>query len=399
MVSHSTSSSSADNSSLTSRASLLPQDNHTHHHHRPTVVVTVDDLEFDVIEEEEGDCEEDQNTDNDDDEGEAEESNEYDDDDDGDNDNDDDDDRVVVSTATATATKATRSLNFQWEDAKTIAKMGKTIDLEGTFVLPKGITKSDIMVMVDIDDEIRWNQNTITDITWTTNVGNTTTTVNKEQQEQHPKIEYFANKNMKSSRQQVKSTAEAATTIASSSSSSSSAAAAAALTMMVGSTNTTNTNTLQSHCTFEETIRKCILDDLQSIYTAPLTTAKVVLCIVICSLSDGTINHSIRSNRCGGGGGSHWMGEKIMMEEEQEDSYHNAVGVIDIALNWRLFDADNLKVYEGGLIVQRSDYGSGPFELTDSECRDILLTKLAPRAANVIMRKIGSVSEDLLVEV
>jgi hypothetical protein len=75
------------------------------------------------------------------------------------------------------------------------------------------------------------------------------------------------------------------------------------------------------------------------------------------------------------------------------------VGLAEIALNWRLFGADDLKLYHGGLTVQRKDFGFGPIELTESEGQHILISKLAPRATNDIVRQIGDVNEDFLAEV
>lgn len=310
-----------DNSTLTSRFSLQQQQgNGRHNNCGPFVLITTDaddDDDDDDIENgttERGEIYEDNTTD--DDVGDTK----Y-------NKNNKNNEHNPVTSATTTTTN-TRSLNFQWEDAKAIAKMGKNMNLEGTYQLPHGITKSDIMVIVDIDDDVRTTDD---DIVWTTNVG-------MKEQARHD--DQRTNNNNNSNRQIP---------------------------------NGPSNNTHSPRRTFEDTVRQCIYDDLQSIYTATQSSAKAVLCIVICAISDGTLDHSIR------------IGGKV--------------GIAQIALNWRLFGADNLKVYEGGLTVQRTDFGFGSLELTESEGQYVVITSLAPRAADAVMRKIGTLSDDLLLEV
>jgi hypothetical protein len=134
-----------------------------------------------------------------------------------------------------------------------------------------------------------------------------------------------------------------------------------------------NNTSLNRRRNFEEAIRQGMTDDLRSMYTATPETAKLVLCVVICVLSDGTMEHTF------------WSGGRV--------------GLAEIALNWRLFGADDLKLYHGGLAVQRKDFGFGPIELTEAEGQHILISKLAPRATNDIVRQIGDVNEDFLAEV
>lgn len=224
----------------------------------------------------------------------------------------------------------TRSLNFQWEDAMAIAQMGCSSHLEGTFKLPEGISKTDVFVTIDIDDEVRFN-----------GIKNSDACGKKK--------EYFAynndgcNSSLHSGRSPNHKLSDSG-------------------------------NQIHPRRRFEEAVRQGILDDLRSIYTATSATAKIVLCIVICVLDDGTTKTTVRP-----GGGR--------------------TGLAEIALNWRLFGADDLKIYEGGLTIERKDFGSGPLELMETEGQYYLVTKLAPRIAAVIVRKIGAVSEELMPEV
>ncbi|KAL3926829.1 MAG: hypothetical protein SGARI_005486 [Bacillariaceae sp.] len=75
------------------------------------------------------------------------------------------------------------------------------------------------------------------------------------------------------------------------------------------------------------------------------------------------------------------------------------VGLAELALNWRLFGADDLKMYEGGITVQRKDFGFGPIELSQAEGEFYMVSKLAPRAADDIVRRIGGVNEDCMAEI
>lgn len=124
---------------------------------------------------------------------------------------------------------------------------------------------------------------------------------------------------------------------------------------------------------FEETVQQGILDDLQSFYTATPKTAKLVLCIVVSVLSDGTLDHTF------------WSGGRV--------------GLTEIVLQWVLFDADDLHVYKRGRVVRKKDFGFGPLELTENEGQHYLTTSLAPRASNDVISQIGNgTRRDLLSE-
>jgi len=124
---------------------------------------------------------------------------------------------------------------------------------------------------------------------------------------------------------------------------------------------------------FEKTIHHSILDDLKSVYTATPKTAKLVLCVVVSVLSDGTLEHTF------------WSGGRV--------------GLTEIVLQWVLFDADDLQVYKRGNEVQRKDFGFGPLGLTVNEGQHYLAAWLAPKATNAIMRKIGyDACQDLMID-
>jgi hypothetical protein len=243
---------------------------------------------------------------------------------------DDDDDQDSVRT---------RRLSLMWDEAQAVARRGKNLDLghlprargespAAAFELPEGITKDDIMVTIDIDDTAR-------------------SSIEEEEEEEEETIP----------RQRCNTD-----TISNTSSDRNS---------QQPSHGSSTINTKRRE--FEEGVQQAILDDLKSIYTATPDTAKLVLCIVICILSDGSMQHTFR---VGG-----------------------RVGLAELALNWRLFGADDLKVYEGGLTVQRKDFGFGPLELTEAEGEFYIMSKMAPRAAYDIVRRIGGSNEDFLAEI
>jgi hypothetical protein len=124
----------------------------------------------------------------------------------------------------------------------------------------------------------------------------------------------------------------------------------------------------------EENILEEIQDDLATVYSASKDSAKFVLCIVIVVLTDGSLSRLL------------W------------DSY-GVAGLAEIGLVWRLFEADNLKVYEGGLVVQRQDFGYSVLDFFRFQGRACLLDKLVPRVANDVMSRIGGANEALLVEI
>ncbi|KAG7342992.1 hypothetical protein IV203_020937 [Nitzschia inconspicua] len=234
----------------------------------------------------------------------------------------------------------TRRLSLMWDEAQAVARRGKNLDLghlphargesPAAFQLPGGITKDDIMVTIDIDDTAR---SSLFCSTWW----------EKEQEPPTHRCNTDTISNISSchrSRQESH-----------------------------GSSPTFDC----SRYDFEQGVQQVILDDLKSIYTATTDTAKLVLCIVICILSDGSMQHT---SRVGG-----------------------RMGLAELALNWRLFGADDLKLYEGGLTVQRKDFGFGPLELTEAEGEYYMMNQMAPRAACDIVRRIGGSNQDFLAEI
>jgi hypothetical protein len=124
----------------------------------------------------------------------------------------------------------------------------------------------------------------------------------------------------------------------------------------------------------EESIKDAIRDDLQTVYSASAESAKLVLCIVIVLMADGSLVRAL------------W-------------DYDGVAGLAEVGLVWRLFEADDLRVYEGGLVVQSEDVGSSLYDFFRNKGRRCLLDKLVPRAANEIMSQIGDSNEELLVEI
>lgn len=215
-----------------------------------------------------------------------------------------------------------RSLSLNWGDDQTKTSSLMTFHrhksiIDDEFELPTGISKVDIMVTIDIDDEAR-------------------TSRVEELEEEDLDVEILHHEGCDSENNNVK-------------------------------------YCHRQRREFEETVRKGILDDLSSVYTATPKTAKLVLCVVISVLSDGTFDHTF------------WSGGRV--------------GLSEIALQWVLFDADDLQVYKRGHAVQKKDFGFGPLGLTEAEGQHYLATSLAPRAANDIMRKVGNGErQDLLAE-
>jgi hypothetical protein len=229
---------------------------------------------------------------------------------------------------TSEAETKTRSLSLDFLDhggnnvqssSSRMSSTNNSVTTDGEFQLPIGISKADIMVTIDIDDEARSSRV-------------------EELDEDDLDVDVLHNTH---------------------------------------TNNANNSPRKQCHrgrrLEFEETVRNGILDDLTSVYTATPETAKLVLCVVISILSDGTLEHTF------------WSGGRV--------------GLTEIALQWLLFDADDLTVYKSGRTVQKKDLGFGHLELTDTEGGHYLATTLAPRAANHIMRQVGQgVNENLLVE-
>jgi hypothetical protein len=124
----------------------------------------------------------------------------------------------------------------------------------------------------------------------------------------------------------------------------------------------------------EESIKDAIRDDLQTVYSATAESAKLVLCIVIVLMADGSLVRAL------------WDDDGV-------------AGLAEVGLVWRLFEADDLRVYEGGLVVQSEDVGPSLYDFFRNKGRRCLLDKLVPRVANDIMSRIGDSNEDLLVEI
>lgn len=248
----------------------------------------------------------------------------------------------------------TRGLNLMWNEAQAVARRGQNLDLGhllphargggeaaeslAAFQLPAGITKDDIMVTIDIDDTARSSSENVTSL---------------DQEEAHHqtmprhRCDTDTISNTSSDRSDRQSSridsCKSSSTVAS------------------------------PRYDFEQAVQQAILDDLKSIYTATPDSAKLVLCIVICILSDGSMQHTYQ---VGG-----------------------RVGLAELALNWRLFGADDLKVYDGGLTVQRKDFGFGPLELTEAEGEFYMMRNMAPQAAYDIVRRLGGSNEDFLAEI
>jgi hypothetical protein len=228
-----------------------------------------------------------------------------------------------------------RRLSLMWDEAQAVARRGVNMDLERlsskegeshplSFQLPEGVTRDDIMVTIDIDDTARSSILS-------------------------PNDEALGKQVMPHNHCTIDSISS------------------------IGAGHASPHKSSGKRHAFEQAVEQGILEDLKSIYTARPDTAKLVLCIVICILSDGSLQHT---SRVGG-----------------------RVGLCELALNWRLFGADDLKVYEGGLTVQRKDFGFGPLELTEAEGEYYVLSHMAPRAADDIVRRIGGANQDFLAEI
>jgi hypothetical protein len=127
----------------------------------------------------------------------------------------------------------------------------------------------------------------------------------------------------------------------------------------------------------EDVIVAAIRDDLKTVYSATSQDeAELVLCIVVVVLTDGSMTRS------------YW-----------HDSKYGIAGLAEIGLVWQLFEADTLKVFGGGLITQREDYGFGLLDFFQNRGEQCLVDKLAPRVANAVMSRIGGSNQELLVEI
>ena len=216
-----------------------------------------------------------------------------------------------------------RSLSLAWARGNKVASsfrigLSKNSIVDDVCGLPEGISKSDISVTIDFDDEAR-------------------SSLASELEEEDLDVEIVGHAKYH-----------------------------------VGDDSSRKEN-LKARRNFEETVRRGILDDLKSVYTAKPDEAKFGLCVLISVLSDGTLGHTF------------WSGGRV--------------GLTEIILQFVMFDADDLQVYKRGRVVQKKDFGFGPLGLTENEGQHYLATTLVPRATNEIIRKIGKGSgEDLLAE-
>eukprot|EP00536_Pseudo-nitzschia_multiseries_P002614 jgi/Psemu1/63742/estExt_Genemark1.C_350065 len=219
----------------------------------------------------------------------------------------DEDDDQVIETNTKN-----RSLSLKWDTGNTL-RLSSRIAKDGTFdtknerELPAEVTESDITVNIDIDDEAR-----------SPLVAELDGGCPDNEVLQNTRHNHEASGTQRESHRQRRE--------------------------------------------FEDAMRQRIFDDLTSVYTAPPKNAKLVLCVVISSLSDGTLQHTFFNG--------------------------GRVGLTELAVQWLLFDADDLQVYRRGRVVEKKDFGFGPLGLTEIEGQHYLLESLAPRAANKIMRKV-----------
>ncbi len=126
----------------------------------------------------------------------------------------------------------------------------------------------------------------------------------------------------------------------------------------------------------EHTVQEAIRDDLRAVYSANAQSAKLFLCVVVIVLADGSIMRTLID----------------------QDGVN---GLAEIGLVWRLFEADNLTVYDGGMVVQTERVASTLFDFLSltNRGRKCLLQRLVPRVANDIVSRIADSNEDLLVEI
>ena len=223
------------------------------------------------------------------------------------------------SYRTIEPTTKNRSLSLQWNcsNASTSQSQSKGI-VDDACELPEGISKSDIMVTIDIDDEARSSRA-------------------EELDEENLDVEILHHKKRNSGE-----------------------------------------NSPRKLChglrrKFEEDVLDGIIDDFKSVYTATPKTAKLVLCVVVSVLSDGTLDHTF------------WSGGRV--------------GLTEVVLQWVLFDANDLQVYKRGRVVQKKDFGFGSQGLTENEGQLWLRSWLVPRATAEVISMIGkSTSNELLAE-
>ena len=131
---------------------------------------------------------------------------------------------------------------------------------------------------------------------------------------------------------------------------------------------------------FGEIILSAIQQELSAVYSADLQSAKFVLCAVIVAMTDGSLFRSLSAR-------------------------HGVMGLTELGLVWRLFEADNLTVYDGGVVVKSHDMAGSStkimqfFDPLGIRGRRLLLNKMAPAVANDIMSRIADADDSLLCEI
>ena len=125
----------------------------------------------------------------------------------------------------------------------------------------------------------------------------------------------------------------------------------------------------------EERVRTAIEDDLRAVYSATAEESKLTLLVVIAVMADGSLLRSL----------------------SDADSM---LGLAEIGLMWRLFDSDDLTVYDGGVVVENEEVHQNVFDfLFPDRDRYNLMENLVPRVANDIMCRIAESNDHFMVEI
>jgi hypothetical protein len=138
-----------------------------------------------------------------------------------------------------------RSLSLDWTRFRTVPSSWRTVTNKNSVTeevceLPEGISKSDITVTIDIDDEARSSR--VDEL---------------DEEDLDVEILHYEGRD--------------------------------------SGANSPRKECHRHRLKFEETVTKGIHDDLKSLYTATPKTAKFVLCVVVSVLSDGTFDHTFWS--------------------------------------------------------------------------------------------------------
>lgn len=123
-------------------------------------------------------------------------------------------------------------------------------------------------------------------------------------------------------------------------------------------------------------VLKAVRDDLEGVYTATAEEAKVMLCVVIVVASDGSMSRAITDK-------------------------NSVMGLAEIGFAYRLFDADDLTLFDGGIVAKRHEISRKlkDYNWSENEGLDILMKKLIPQAGNDLVSRMGHVNNELLVEI